>query len=142
MKKLEIFLITAALLVSVRAFAVSDLDRARAISETDRAMRSAETDMTRSLMEPPAEREITAKAWMKLPAGEQKEALIHAMAGLSSHGVVFGHTPEEYAELIRQSLAADPQIASENITNLLASIVYKNEPENSAALASFKRQKR
>src|SRR5688572_30573179 len=79
---------------------------------------------------------VTGGEWLKLDSQEQVAAVKKAVEGLKSYGVPTAKTPEEYAADIRAVFEKRPDYRSMDVESILASVVYREEPEARRAIDS------
>ena len=92
-----------------------------------------------------AETFVTGRDWVqKMSIKEKFMALVVPMNLFHRYGVDFRKTPPEYIRIMDNVLFNNPYIESEDVANILASIVYFTEPESRAVfrLMQFRFQRK
>ena len=85
-------------------------------------------------------KEVTGLTWLQMSAGERMDYLMTSMFILTGHGVKFGKSPNDYYDAVNERLRFNPDLYSANVTNILASIVYEQEPGSREALDQIKKK--
>lgn len=123
------------LFASAPVSAATDAERSAALAETDRALRGIQSDMRDFLSQPPARvEEATGSSWLDMGEAAREDEVVHAMAILGEHGIVFGRRPEHYAAAIQDTLQAFPERSHKPLVDILGGILYDTEPESRPAL--------
>ena len=113
-KCLLIFLILSLLVISLPLYA-SDIESKQNIVQ-------------------PISEDVTGYSWLKMNDAEQ---LDYGMTGLdipNNHCVEHEGLPNGYVEAIARKLDESPSLYGANLTDILASVIYENEPESREVL--------
>ena len=65
---------------------------------------------------------------------EKVTYIITAIQVLQKKGVEFAKSPDDYITAVDNRLIDAPDLVSADVTNILASIIYEQEPQNRDAL--------
>ena len=79
---------------------------------------------------PPAVTDLRGKEWLTI--SKKKKQIICTLSDMSffnHHGVKLKKSAKKYAAQIDGALLANPELANEAIKNILASVVYVDEPK-------------
>ncbi len=71
---------------------------------------------------------ITGQDWLLMSREEKGAYIFTAMEVLKKDGVPLGKTPDQYTSLIDSDLVNNPNALKADVTNILASVVYENDP--------------
>ncbi len=72
--------------------------------------------------------------WIRMSEGRQESYVLDAMDRLQDRGIWPMNSPAKYVELIKQRLGQDPSLTDKTVTEALALILYKTEPDSREAL--------
>src|SRR3990167_5425352 len=73
-------------------------------------------------------KEATGLEWLQMSMGERQDCVLSSMYVLSNEGVDLSKTLEDYYDAVGGKLRLNPNLYSESVTDILASIVYEKEP--------------
>jgi hypothetical protein len=82
----------------------------------------------------------TGAGWPSLNPEEKFMVIFSSMVALDSEGVRFDEPPYRYIRMIDIVVERFPELQSEDITNLLAAIVYQWDPATRQALLGMDRR--
>jgi hypothetical protein len=82
--------------------------------------------------DPPSE--MTGLEWLEASPGDRTECLVRAMLVLTQSGVPLTRSPKDYEDGLEEFLRRQPELYTQNVTDVLAKYVYEHEP---SARASF-----
>lgn len=79
--------------------------------------------------------DLTGREWQTTHRNKKKIiCLLFDMAKLQAQGVPVGRSPKKYAGAIDAALAANPELKSEDIKNILAAVLYEMKPQSREAI--------
>ena len=137
MRTIAFLTITALLLTAKPSQALTEAERSKSVAEVHRAIASAETSP--NLSTPKVMDSVTGIQWLQMSADERADSLTLSMYILANRGVNLQRSPNDYYDAVNQKLRLDPNLYTAKLTNILASIVYEEEPENREALDRFRK---
>ena len=81
--------------------------------------------------------DITGLEWLQLSISKRMEYIAYAMYVLTENGVELEGTPNDYYNVVDHRLKMRPSLYSSKIINLVASVVYEDEPQTREALDQY-----
>lgn len=78
-------------------------------------------------LDPALDKNATGLEWLQMSMGERMDCILFSMFVLSKNGYPMNKTPNDYYDAVGEKLRLNPNLYSENITSILASIVNKRE---------------
>ena len=73
-------------------------------------------------------KEATGLEWLQMSMGQRQDCVLSSMYVLSKEGMTLGKSLGEYYDAVGNKLRLNPNLYSESITDILASIVHEKEP--------------
>ena len=77
--------------------------------------------------DPALEKNATGLEWLQMSMGERMDCILFSMYVLTKSGEQINKAPNDYYDAVGEKLRLDPNLYSETITSILASIVKKRE---------------
>lgn len=126
------------LLVSTLAYALTESEKSKAtvVVQKTSALGQASSEKTNSV----TKINMTGLEWLRLSEKDQLDYIMSSMFILTNHGVIFTKTPVEYYYAVKERMRFNPDFYSANITNILASIIYEQEPDNRDAIDQIRQK--
>ena len=78
-------------------------------------------------LDPALDKNATGLEWLQMSMGERMDCILFSMFVLSKNGYPMNKTPNDYYDAVGEKLRLNPNLYSENVTSILASIVNKRE---------------
>ncbi len=85
-----------------------------------------------------SQKPVTGMEWLQESIIERLEKVRVSMVILHANGVPVSRSSNDYYNAIEQKIRQEPDKADSDLTSILASIIYKEEPESREALDKFR----
>ncbi len=132
MRIIGVLLVAAVSLIASPSCALSEAEKSQASAEVKKAITSE--GIKRESSKPAIKTNATGLQWLQMSGGDRLECLIASMVILTNYGVRLERSPNDYYDVVGDKLRLNSSYYSANVTNILASIVYEQEPGNREAL--------
>ena len=83
---------------------------------------------------------VTGLTWLQMSMEERLDYIDTSMEILKFHGVELGKSINDYYEAVGERLQSNPELISASVTNVLASIVYEQEPGTRVAMDRIRKK--
>jgi len=83
------------------------------------------SDLSAEPLDPALEKNTTGLEWLQMSMGERMECILFSMYVLTQSGEQINKSPNDYYDAVGEKLRLNPNLYSENVTSILASIVNK-----------------
>jgi hypothetical protein len=83
--------------------------------------------------------DVSGLQWLQMSLGEQTDQIEISMTVLVKNGVELTNTRRDYLNKVQQRLISKPELYEKNIIDILALIVYEEEPLARNALDALRK---
>ncbi len=86
------------------------------------------------------EKPVTGMEWLEKSIIERLEKVRMSMVILHANGIPVNQSSNDYYNAIEQKIRQEPDLAGSELTSILASIIYKDDPASREALDKFRKK--